>query len=182
MDTHEHRYNPSPATKDFDDIKEIIWPVSVGGFVALALGWMILRYACSSKEQSPHVVRCCPESLCTRIICARKRLKVTSSDEKFSNEETLRKSKLSENSSSMDIAVAYSSSLPQSQNLIEPIPASIQKEKNNSAIHIHLIPKPVRHPLRRDSLLNNDRRESLWPFKTNFNFQRQTSENIFFHT
>lgn len=51
----------------YDDNKDVIWPTVVGIFVALALGWMICRYKCSSKERSPHIVQCCPESLCKRI-------------------------------------------------------------------------------------------------------------------
>ncbi len=51
----------------YDDNKDIIWPTVVGIFVALALGWMICRYKCSSSERSPHIVRCCPKSLCKRI-------------------------------------------------------------------------------------------------------------------
>jgi hypothetical protein len=51
----------------YDDNKDIIWPTVVGIFVALALGWMICRYKCSSKERSPHIVRCCPKSCCKKI-------------------------------------------------------------------------------------------------------------------
>lgn len=50
-----------------DDHKDIIWPTVVGIFVALALGWMICRYKCSSQERSPHIVRCCPKSVCKTI-------------------------------------------------------------------------------------------------------------------
>jgi len=49
---------------NYDDI---IWPTMIGIFVALALGWMICRYICSSEERSPHNVQCCPKSLCKRI-------------------------------------------------------------------------------------------------------------------
>lgn len=55
------------AYDPYDDNKDIIWPTVVGIFVALALGWMICRYKCSSKERSPHIVRCCPKSLCKNI-------------------------------------------------------------------------------------------------------------------
>ena len=51
----------------YNDNKDIIWPTVVGIFVTLALGWMICRYKCSSKERSPHSVRCCPKSLCKNI-------------------------------------------------------------------------------------------------------------------
>jgi phosphatidylglycerophosphatase A len=51
----------------YDDNKDIIWPTIVGIFVALALGWIICRYKCSSQERSPHIVQCCPKSCCTRI-------------------------------------------------------------------------------------------------------------------
>ena len=51
----------------YDDNKDIIWPTVMGIFVALALGWMICRYKCSSKERSPHIVRCCPKSLCKNL-------------------------------------------------------------------------------------------------------------------
>jgi len=51
----------------YDDHNDIIWPTMVGIFVALALGWMICRYKCSSEERSPHNVQCCPKSLCKRI-------------------------------------------------------------------------------------------------------------------
>ncbi len=55
------------SKSSYDDNKDIIWPTVVGIFVALALGWMICRYKCSSKERSPHIVRCCPKSLCKNI-------------------------------------------------------------------------------------------------------------------
>lgn len=51
----------------YDDNKDIIWPTVVGIFVALALGWMICRYKCSSNERSPHIVQCCPASLCKKL-------------------------------------------------------------------------------------------------------------------
>jgi hypothetical protein len=51
----------------YDDNQDIIWPTIVGIFVALALGWMVCRYKCSSKERSPHIVQCCPNSLCKKI-------------------------------------------------------------------------------------------------------------------
>lgn len=51
----------------YDDNQDIIWPTVVGIFVALALGWMICRYKCSSIERSPHIVQCCPKSLCKKI-------------------------------------------------------------------------------------------------------------------
>ena len=51
----------------FDDHQDVIWPSVFGLFVALALGWMICRYKCSSKERSAHLVRCCPKSLCQPI-------------------------------------------------------------------------------------------------------------------
>jgi hypothetical protein len=61
-------FTPSQSSySSYDDNKDIIWPTVVGIFVALALGWMICRYKCSSKERSPHIVRCCPKSLCKNI-------------------------------------------------------------------------------------------------------------------
>jgi hypothetical protein len=51
----------------YDDTNDILWPTIIGIFVALALGWMICRYKCSSEERSPHNVQCCPKSLCKRI-------------------------------------------------------------------------------------------------------------------
>jgi len=52
---------------NYDDNNDIIWPTMIGIFVALALGWMIFRYICSSEERSPHNVQCCPKSLCKTI-------------------------------------------------------------------------------------------------------------------
>jgi hypothetical protein len=51
----------------YEDNKDIIWPTVVGIIVALALGWMVCRYKCSSKDRSPHIVRCCPKTLCQNI-------------------------------------------------------------------------------------------------------------------
>lgn len=60
-------FTETSSYDSYDDNKDIIWPTVVGIFVALALGWMICRYKCSSKERSPHIVRCCPKSLCKNI-------------------------------------------------------------------------------------------------------------------
>ncbi|CAF1367241.1 unnamed protein product [Didymodactylos carnosus] len=177
-----------------DDNSDIILPVLVGAFVALALGWMILRYTCSSKEQSPHNVRCCPESLWSNIRSVtqilqhnprdRDLLRYNTDEKPSADERTARKSRSSDYSLSeiSGAHVTYSPTLVQF--------SSIQRLSNNHAVRIHLTPDPTptRHPLRRESVMNNDRRdsrrESMWPFKTNFNFHRQTSkqkDHTFFH-
>lgn len=51
----------------YEDNKDIFWRTIAGIFVALALGWMVIRYKCSSKEPAPNLVQCCPKSLCKLI-------------------------------------------------------------------------------------------------------------------
>ncbi|CAF0889218.1 unnamed protein product [Didymodactylos carnosus] len=56
-----------------------------------------------------------------------------------------------------------------------------QQQPMTTTVQIHLLPEPKRHPLRRESFLNisggSGDPNSMWPFKIDFNFLRQTSQN-----
>ncbi|CAF0765127.1 unnamed protein product [Rotaria sordida] len=186
----------------YDDNQEIIWPTTIGIFVALALGWMICRYKCSSQERSPHVVRCCPKSLCKRIrLCciwtfslfrynneshrqqnSSSDLRIQINKERISNQSLLEIPFMENNSTTH-----HSSSLTQSfqqwpqpfllnnnQEPSFPLSISIQSTINSS--------QPKRHPLRLKSIStetehSNERRySSPCPFRaTNMDFHEQTN-------
>ncbi|CAF0867020.1 unnamed protein product [Rotaria sordida] len=178
----------------YNDNKDIIWPSVVGIFVTLALGWMICRYKCSSKERSPHSVRCCPKSLCKNIrlcfmcIFGMKRDQQSDLDSRISsnNNNKTRTSaySLQEIPFLIDHSTANRPSLSQvhqqwpppfilDQSPSFPLSITVQSTLPQS--------QPKRHPLRRESTLpglDNERRESsLWPFRTiSAVFHRQTSE------
>ncbi|CAF2322307.1 unnamed protein product [Rotaria sp. Silwood2] len=177
----------------YDDNKDIIWPSVVGIFVTLALGWMICRYKCSSKERSPHSVRCCPKSLCKNIrlcfmyIFGMKHDQQLDLDSRIStNNNKTRTSaySLQEIPFLIDHSLMTRPSLSQVHQQWPPpfilnqspsFPLSIAVQPTPTAF------QPKRHPLRRESTLtglNNERRESsLWPFRTlTAVFHRQTSE------
>ncbi|CAF1060531.1 unnamed protein product [Adineta ricciae] len=187
----------------YDDNKDIIWPTVVGIFVALALGWMICRYKCSSNERSPHIVQCCPTSLCKKLrsCCtyifefksepppqqqqsSTADLRLTSIRERLSNTSMLDVPILTNNilNHRPSITQSYSSQWPptflsNTNNQGSSLPLSITVQ----SIDDHLEPK--RHPLRRESLLpeaeqDNERRDSAaWPFPSaNMIFHKQTNE------
>ncbi|CAF1259499.1 unnamed protein product [Rotaria magnacalcarata] len=186
--------SPTESSYDtYNDNKDIIWPTAVGIFVTLALGWMICRYKCSSKERSPHSVRCCPKSLCKNIrLCFMYIFGLKHDQQQDLNSQIPMNSNKARTS-------AYS---------LQEIPFLIDRSSINrssfSQVHQQWPPpfvldqlpsfplsitvqptitssQPKRHPLRRDSTLHelhNERRESsLWPFRTiNAVFHKQTSE------
>ncbi|UJR24910.1 hypothetical protein I4U23_006274 [Adineta vaga] len=189
-----HKQFSSDSSYDaYDDNKDIIWPTIVGIFVALALGWMICRYKCSSKERSPHIVRCCPRTLCKNIrLCCMCIFRIkqkpppqavpdirTSNINKSRTSDTLQDTLfLNHNSSANRPSIGQVSQqwpppfiLDQSPSF--PITITVESTITPT--------QPKRHPLRRDSALPeryNERRESsLWPFRTiNAVFHKQTSE------
>ncbi|CAF1118491.1 unnamed protein product [Adineta ricciae] len=177
----------------YDENKDIIWPTVVGIFVALALGWMICRYKCSSKERSPHIVRCCPKTLCKNIrLCCTcvfrikpKQQTQTIPDARVS---TIHKRSTSDTLQDIPFLVQNSSTNRSPQARVSqqwPPPFVLDQSPSFPfTITVQSPPKPTqpkRHPLRRDSALPgqyNERRESsLWPFRTiNAVFHKQTNE------
>ncbi|CAF1139122.1 unnamed protein product [Adineta steineri] len=189
----------------YDDNKDIIWPTVVGIFVALALGWMICRYKCSSNDRSPHIVRCCPKSLCKRIrLCC---ICIFSSC-RFKNDSQ----QPQQQRSTSDLRMTINRGRPSNTSVVE-IPFIVNNTNNNQSLNTQTLPQwpppfllnnnnqgpslplsitiqspinssePKRHPLRRESLLpeaeqSNERRDSSpWPFQTtNMVFHNQTNE------
>ncbi|CAF1519135.1 unnamed protein product [Adineta steineri] len=183
-----------PSYDAYDDNKDIIWPTVVGIFVALALGWMICRYKCSSKERSPHIVRCCPKTLCKNIrLCCMCIFRIKQKQKPTSDFgiSTINKPRASSGSSLQETPfLGYNTSINRlslarvSQQWPPPFILNQSPSFPLTIAVSSTIPptsEPKRHPLRRESTLpenSNGRRESsLWPFRTiNAVFHKQTSE------
>ncbi|CAF2662797.1 unnamed protein product [Rotaria sp. Silwood2] len=192
----------------YDDNKDIIWPTVVGIFVALALGWMICRYKCSSQDRSPHIVRCCPKSLCKRIrLCCpwtfrsdnESRHQNSGSDLRIQvNKERPSNNSVSEIPFIVNSSTHHSSSLTQSSQQWPPPFLSSNNEGPSFPLSISIQPtinssQPKRHPLCQEPALteteqSNERRDSSpCPFRaTNINFHEQTNDikqsHLFFNT
>ncbi|CAF3441834.1 unnamed protein product [Rotaria sp. Silwood1] len=194
----------------YDDNKDIIWLTVVGLFVALALGWMICRYKCSSEERSPHIVRCCPKSLCKKIrLCCQwtfrfnnesqqqrqnsgSDLRIQINKERLSNNSVLEIPFMRKSSTNHSLSLTRSSQqwpppflLNSNQGPSFPLSISIQPTINPS--------QPQRYPLHEEAILteteNSDERRdsSPCPFRaTNTDFHEQTNDikqsHLFFNT